>query len=66
VAEVCGWNSEGGGGNVQIPIYISQIHVYSLNDIMYNKYHDYPLVATVECFVWCIKWQSYNLTRCIY
>jgi len=31
---------------------------------MYNEYHDYPLVATAECFVWCIKWQSFNFTRC--
>jgi len=44
------------------------MHVYSLNDITYNEYHDYLLAATAECFVCCIKWQSYiyNLTRCIY
>jgi len=48
------------GGNVQITIYFSQVNVglYSLNDIMYNEYHDYPLiVATAECFVLCMKWQ---------
>jgi len=33
---------------------------------LYNEHHDYPLVATAECFVWCIRWQSYNHTRCIY
>jgi len=43
MAEVCDWSTEGEeGGNVQIRIYFSQIHVYSLNDIMYNEYcHDY-------------------------
>jgi len=55
VAEFFGWSAEGGGGNEQIAIYFSQIHVYSLIDIMYNEYHDYPLVATAECFVCCIK-----------
>jgi len=40
-----------GEGNKQITISFSQIHVYSLNDIMYNEYHDYPLVVTAECFV---------------
>jgi len=53
MAEVCGWSAEeGGGGNEQITIYFSQIHVYSLNDIIYyNEYHDYPVVTTAECFV---------------
>jgi len=55
---------QGGGGNEQITFYFSQIHVYSLIDIMYNEHHDCPLV-TAECFVYCIKWQSYNLTKCI-
>jgi len=32
---------------------------------MYNEDHEYPLLATAECFV-CIKRQSYNLTRCIW
>jgi len=51
MAEVCDWNAEG-GRNEQITTFFSQImHVYSLNDIMYNEYHDYPLVATAECFV---------------
>jgi len=37
MAEVCDWNSEGEGeGNVQIRIYLSQIHVKSLSDVMYN------------------------------
>jgi len=46
-----------GGGNEQIAIYFSQIHVYFLNDIMYkyyilyNEYHDYPSIAAAECFV---------------
>jgi len=40
-----------GGGNEQITIYFSQVYVYPLNVIMYNKDHDYPLVATAECFV---------------
>jgi len=22
---------------------------------MYNEYHDYSLVATAKCFVWCIE-----------
>jgi len=34
-----------------VQIYFNQIHGYSLNDIMYNGYHGYPLVATAECFV---------------
>jgi len=52
VAEVCSWSAEGEvGGNEQIRIYFSQIHVYSLNGIMYNGYHDYPFVAIAECFV---------------
>jgi len=57
-----------GRGNEQITIYFSQIilFVYSLNYIMYDEYHDYLLVAAAECFVRCMKWQSYNLTRCIY
>jgi len=42
MAEVCDWSMEG-GGNEQIAIYFSQIHLYSLNDIMYSEYHDYPL-----------------------
>jgi len=42
------------------------IHVYSLNHRMYDEYHDYSLVATAECFELCIKWQRFNLTRCIY
>jgi len=49
MAEVCDWSA--GGGNKQITIYFSQIHVYSLNDIVYNEYHDYPLVAIAKCFV---------------
>jgi len=38
MAEVCDWKVEGGGrgGNEQITIYFSQIHVYFLNDIMYD------------------------------
>jgi len=51
--------------NEQITIYLSQIHVYTLNGVIYNEYHDYPLVATAECFVLCTKWQSFNLTRFI-
>jgi len=39
------------GGNEQIKIYFSQIHIYSLNDIMYNEYHEYPLIAAAEYFV---------------
>jgi len=42
------------------------MHVYSFNGVIYNEYHDYLLVATAECFVLCIKWQSFNLTRCMY
>jgi len=56
VAEVCDWSAEErGGGNEQIPDYFSQMHVCSLNNIMHNEYHEYPLVATTECFVWCRK-----------
>jgi len=52
MTEVCDWNSEGEErGNKQITIFFSQIHVYSLNDVMYNEYHDYPLVAIAECSV---------------
>jgi len=40
-----------GGGNEQITIYFSKMHVYSLNDIICNEYHGYSLVATTECFV---------------
>jgi len=66
MAAVCCWSTEGGGGgNEQDAIYFSQIHVYSLNDLIYNEHHDYPLVVIAECFVLCIKWQSYNLIRCI-
>jgi len=51
--EVCDRSAEGrgGGGNEQMTIYSSQIHVYSLNDIMYKEYHNYPFVATAGCFV---------------
>jgi len=57
MASVCGWSMEGrGGGNEQNAIYFIQIHVYSLNYIIYNEYHDYLLVATAEWFVLCIKW----------
>jgi len=63
---VAGVQKGEGGANEQITIYFSQINVYSLNNIMYNEYHDYLLVATAECCVLCIKWQSFNLTWCIY
>jgi len=33
---------------------------------MYNEYHDYSLVATAECFVLCIKWQSYIILPNVY
>jgi len=67
MAEVCDWSTEGrGGANQQITIYFSQMHVYSLDGVIYKDYHDYLLVATAECFVLGIKWQSFNLTRCMY
>jgi len=48
-------HGRGGGGNEQITIYFSQIHVYSPNGVIYNEYYDYVLVATAECFVLFIK-----------
>jgi len=51
----CGSGGGGGGGNEKIAIYFSQTYVHSLNDIMYNEYHDYPLVATAACFVYDVQ-----------
>jgi len=50
VVEICEWSAEG-GGNEQITIHFSTMCVYSLNDIIFNEYHDYSLVETTECFV---------------
>jgi len=60
VAEACSWSMEVlGEGNEQIIIYFNQIHVYSLNDIIHNEYHDYPLVATA-CRVFCMMYTLAN------
>jgi len=38
-------------GNKQIRnILVKYMYVYTLNDVMYQDYHDYILLAIAECF----------------
>jgi len=65
MAEVCYWSMEGRGGSklANHNLFQSNACIFPQWCNIYNDYHDYLLVATAECFILCIKWQSFNLTR---